>query len=212
MSEKKTKANESFYYKNPMIPLNLIEHDVEEACIALLNALRIDTENDHNTKHTAKRMAKMYVHEVLNGRFYSPPSITEFPNVKNIDQIYTVGPITVNSTCSHHFVPIIGQAWIGVLPNPDGRVLGLSKFKRITDWIFHRPQIQEEATEMLAEELLTILQPAGLAVVVRAQHLCISWRGVKDDAVMVTSSLHGAFKQDSTARAEFFNLIKGQEY
>lgn len=189
------------------------QNRVEDACRALLRALHIDMENDHNTKETAARMAKMYVKEVFAGRFEPKPQITDFPNVKNIDQVYTVGPIKIRSTCSHHFVPILGEAWIGILPHHDGRVLGLSKFKRLADWIFLRPQIQEEATEMLAEELQNTLEPRGLAVIVRAQHLCTVWRGVKDENMsMITSALRGVFKDDYKAKEEFFNLIKGQGF
>lgn len=188
-------------------------YDTVDACQNLLTALGIDTENDHNTQDTAKRMAKMYLYEVFAGRYEPKPSITSFPNTKNIDQIYVVGPIKIRSTCSHHFVPILGEAWIGILPHADGRVLGLSKFKRLADWIFLRPQIQEEATEMLAEELQNTLEPRGLAVIVRAQHLCTVWRGVKDENMsMITSALRGVLKEDIKAKEEFFNLIKGQGF
>lgn len=195
------------------IDVFFVQNRVEEACANLLAALLIDTHEDHNTKDTAKRMAKMYVKEVFAGRFTPKPEITDFPNVKNIDQVYTIGPIKIRSTCSHHFVPILGEAWIGILPHHDGRVLGLSKFKRLADWVFLRPQIQEEATEMLAEELQNTLEPRGLAVIVRAQHLCTVWRGVKDENMsMITSALRGVFKEDNKAKEEFFNLIKGQGF
>lgn len=187
---------------------------VEKACQGLLEALFIDTENDHNTKDTARRMAKMYVTEVFKGRYQPMPSITAFPNVKNVDQIYTVGPATIRSACSHHMVPIMGEAWIGILPEKtDGKVLGLSKFVRLAEWIFARPQIQEEGTEMLSDVIWEVVQPRGLAVVVRAAHMCMTWRGVREtQTTMVTSSMRGAFKEDAKAREEFFNLIKGQGY
>lgn len=187
---------------------------VEEACEALLKALLIDTVHDHNTKETARRMAKMYVCEVFRGRYEPMPEIKAFPNVKNVDQIYTVGPATIRSACSHHMVPIMGQAWIGILPHKvEGKVLGLSKFVRLSEWVFARPQIQEEATEMLSDVIEKALQPRGLALVVRATHLCMTWRGVREtETSMVTSSMRGAFKEDGVARSEFFNLIKGQGF
>ena len=186
----------------------------EKACESLLDALLIDWRNDHNTKDTPRRMAKMYITEVFKGRYDPMPEMRSFPNVKNVDQIYTIGPATIRSTCSHHMVPIMGQAWIGVLPETvEGRVLGLSKFVRLAEWVFARPQIQEEATEMLSDTIWEALQPRGLAIVVRAAHMCMTWRGVREtETTMVTSSMRGAFKEDAKAREEFFNLIKGQGY
>lgn len=186
---------------------------VTEACQALLDALLIDTCNDHNTKDTARRMAKMYITEVFKGRYTSRPKITAFDNVRNIDQVFVVGPTTIRSACSHHMVPIMGHVWFGVLPDKDGKVLGLSKFMRLADWVFSRPQIQEEATAQLADIVEEELKPRGLAIVVRANHLCTTWRGVQDkDVAMVTSDLRGAFNENATTRAEFFSLIKGLGY
>lgn len=189
---------------------------VEQACQALLDALLIDTEHDHNTKETAKRMAKMYVCEVFNGRYEPKPELKVFPNVKNLDQTYTLGPIDIRSYCSHHFVPIIGHAWVGILPESysnDGMLLGLSKLSRYANWIFKRPQIQEEATEMLCDAIQKAIKPKGMAVTVRARHLCMTHRGVKEhNTTMVTSALRGAIKDDGICRAEYFNLIKGQGF
>ena len=198
---------------NPLDPDRLLQQ-VEKSCEALLEALLIDWQHDHNTKDTPRRMAKMYITEVFKGRYTPMPEMKEFPNAKNVDQICTLGPITIRSTCSHHMVPIEGHAWVGVLPEAEnGKVLGLSKFVRLADWIFSRPQIQEEATEMLSDVICKALQPRGLAIVVRATHMCMTWRGVRETATsMVTSSMRGAFKEDAKAREEFFNLIKGQGY
>ena len=191
--------------------LKEIEQNVEKAMIDLLEALVIDTENDHNTMETAKRVAKMYVHEVFKGRYLPAPKITDFPNAKNLDQIYTIGPITVRSACSHHLVPIMGQAWIGVIPGE--RVIGISKFNRLTEWIMARPQIQEESTVQLADEIERIITPKALAVVVKAQHMCMSWRGVRDTgSSMTTSVMRGLFRNDIAAREEFLSIIKGQGF
>jgi GTP cyclohydrolase I len=191
----------------------ILHREVEEACENLLTALRIDWKNDHNTSDTPGRMAHMFISEVFKGRYEPMPDITTFPNVNNIDQIYTVGPITVRSACSHHVVPMMGQAWIGILPHKDGRIMGLSKFHRLTEWIFARPQIQEEATDQLGKLLEKTLHPRGLALVVRAEHFCMVWRGVRDPGTTMTSSfMRGVFKDDGNARNEFFNLIKGQGY
>ena len=191
--------------------LKEIQDNVEQAMVNLLDALVIDTENDHNTIETAKRVAKMYVHEVFKGRYLPAPKITDFPNAKNLDQIYTIGPITVRSACSHHLVPIMGQAWIGVIPNE--RVIGISKFNRLTEWIMARPQIQEESTVQLADEIERIITPKALAVVVKAQHMCMSWRGVRDTgSSMTTSVMRGLFRNDIAAREEFLSIIKGQGF
>lgn len=187
-----------------------VEHlqaEVEEKVKALLQALVIDTENDHNTQETAKRIAKMYLKEVFAGRYDAQPKITDFPNAKSLDQVYTLGPITVRSACSHHMVPITGRCWIGILPSD--RVIGISKFVRLANWVLARPQIQEEATVQLADIIEELIKPKGLAVVIEATHQCMTWRGVKEsETKMNTSVMRGAFRDEAETRAEFFRLIK----
>lgn len=189
---------------------NEVEHlqvEVEEKVKALLQALVIDTENDHNTQETAKRIAKMYLREVFAGRYDPQPKITDFPNAKSLDQVYTLGPITVRSACSHHMVPITGRCWIGILPSD--RVIGISKFVRLANWVLARPQIQEEATVQLADIIEELIKPKGLAVVIEATHQCMTWRGVKESETrMNTSVMRGAFRDEAETRAEFFRLIK----
>lgn len=188
-------------------------YPVEKACRKLLEALAIDTENDHNTKETAHRIAKMFLYELFKGRYEPMPNMTAFPNDKHIDQLIASGPIQVRSMCAHHFMPFIGQAWIGVLPDPDGKLLGLSKYARLTDWIFSRPTIQEESTEQLADKLEEIIQPHGLAVVVRAKHMCECMRGIKEpECTAVTTVLKGNFLTDPKAKSEFFDVIRGMGY
>jgi GTP cyclohydrolase I len=171
----------------------------------------VDTENDHNTQETAARVARMYVREVFRGRYEAPPKVTDFPNVKHLDEIYTVGPITVRSACSHHLVPITGQCWVGV--KPSDRVIGLSKFNRLVEWVMARPQIQEEAAIMLADTIEGLIKPQGLAVVIKAQHQCMTWRGVKDnDTHMVTSIMRGFFREDAKARQELMSILRGQGF
>ena len=117
-----------------------LKKEIEVKMQSVFDSLIIDTEHDHNTKETARRVAKMYVDEVFKGRYHPMPKVTDFPNAKELDEIYTLGPITVRSACSHHFVPIVGQAWIGIVPSD--RVIGISKFNRIVDWVMSRPHIQ----------------------------------------------------------------------
>ena len=120
--------------------LDQLEIEVAGKVRDLLRSLVIDIENDHNTEETAERVAKMYLHEVFKGRYHEQPKIASFPNVKQLDEIYTVGPISIRSACSHHLVPILGNCWIGIKPGE--RVIGLSKFSRVADWVFSRPHIQ----------------------------------------------------------------------
>jgi GTP cyclohydrolase I len=172
----------------------------------LLNALMIDTENDHNTRDTAARVAKMYVDEVFRGRYYPAPEITTFPNIDKNDDLYTLGPMVVRSACSHHLVPIEGKAWVALLPGE--KLIGISKLSRITEWFMSRPQIQEEAVEQIANWLEEHLQPRGLMVVVKARHLCMSWRGVKEpESVMTNSSCRGEFRSNPSLKAEALRLM-----
>jgi GTP cyclohydrolase I len=179
---------------------------VETRTHALLDALLIDTANDHNTEGTPKRMAKMFLHEVFRGRYDEPPKITTFPNVRQLDEMYVTGPITVRSFCSHHFLPFVGQAWIGVVPGE--YVLGLSKFNRIVDFFASRPQIQEELVVQIADFIQDTIKPQGLAVLIKAKHYCMVCRGVHEaDGVMSTSVLRGAIRNKPEARAEFMSLV-----
>jgi GTP cyclohydrolase I len=174
----------------------------------VLDSLVIDTDGDHNTHNTARRVAKMYLNEVFKGRYVHAPTITEFPNAEHLNELMIVGPITVRSACSHHFCPVIGKIWIGVLPNEHTNVIGLSKYARLAEWVMGRPQIQEEAVVQLADLIMEKTQPDGLAIVMEASHYCMAWRGVKDmDSKMINSVMRGVFLKDSTLRREFLALI-----
>ncbi len=182
--------------------------EVERKMQDVLDSLVIDTENDHNTDNTARRVAKMYVNEVFRGRYVQAPTITEFPNAEHLNELMIVGPITVRSACSHHFCPVIGKIWIGVMPNEHTNVIGLSKYARLAEWIMGRPQIQEEAVVQLADLIQQKTQPDGLAIVMEASHYCMAWRGVKDmDSKMINSVMRGVFLKDPNLRREFLSLI-----
>lgn len=182
--------------------------EVEEKMHGVLDSMVIDTKTDHNTRNTARRVAKMYLNEVFRGRYVEAPPITEFPNAERLNELMIVGPITVRSACSHHFCPVIGRIWIGVLPNEHTNVIGLSKYARLVDWVMGRPQIQEEAVVQLADLIMDKTQPDGLAIVMEASHFCMSWRGVKEmDSKMINSVMRGAFLKNSTLRREFLSLI-----
>ena len=188
--------------------LEALLDEVEIKMQGVLDSLVIDTEHDHNTGDTARRVAKMYLHEVFKGRYVQAPAITEFPNAEHLNELMIVGPITVRSACSHHFCPVIGKIWIGVLPNERTNVIGLSKYARLAEWVMGRPQIQEEAVVQLADLIQEKTQPDGLAIVMEASHFCMSWRGVKDmDSRMINSVMRGAFLKDPNLRREFLSLI-----
>lgn len=190
--------------------LDDLQVEVADRVRDLLHALVIDIENDHNTAETAERVAKMYLHEVFKGRYHHQPKVASFPNVKKLDEIYTVGPITVRSACSHHLVPIMGNCWIGIKPGE--RVIGLSKFTRVADWVFSRPHIQEEAVMILADEIERLCEPQGLGIIIKAQHYCMKWRGVKEPQTsMVNSVVRGDFRHDPSLKQEFFELVRQQE-
>ena len=182
--------------------------EVEIKMQGVLDSMVIDTARDHNTNNTARRVAKMYLNEVFKGRYVPAPTITEFPNVGHLNELMIVGPITVRSACSHHFCPVIGRVWIGVMPNEHTNVIGLSKYARLAEWVMGRPQIQEEAVLQLADLIQTKTQPDGLAIVMEATHFCMSWRGVKDmDSKMINSVMRGVFLKDMNLRREFLALI-----
>ncbi len=189
--------------------LEELKREVAQKMQAVLDALVIDTESDHNTSDTARRVAKMYVDEVFHGRYVPMPAVTAFPNASRVDELMIVGPIKVRSACSHHLCPIIGRVWVGLLPNESSDLIGLSKYVRICDWVMSRPQIQEEAVTMLANELHARVKPDALAIVMEADHFCMHWRGVKDDGAKMTSSvMRGAFLKDPDLRREFLSLLK----
>jgi GTP cyclohydrolase I len=188
-----------------------LDHLLDEVSAKMqtvLDSMVIDTQNDHNTQDTARRVAKMYLKEVFKGRYVEGPEVTEFPNAEHLNELMIVGPITVRSACSHHLCPVIGQIWIGVMPNEHTNVIGLSKYARLAEWIMGRPQIQEEAVVQLADLIQRKTQPDGLAIVMEASHFCMGWRGVKDmDSKMINSVMRGVFLKDANLRREFLSLI-----
>jgi len=188
--------------------LDALQTEVESKLQEVLDALVIDTTSDHNTRETAKRVAKMFLTEVFRGRYTPMPLVTEFPNIERLNELMIVGPITVRSACSHHLCPIIGQVWVGVMPNEHSALIGLSKYARLVDWVMARPQIQEEAVIQLADLLQEKMRPDGLAIVLKADHYCMQWRGVKDmDSKMVNSVMRGSFLKNPDLRREFLSLL-----
>lgn len=188
--------------------LEELQSEVEDKLRGVLESLVIDTDSDHNTRETARRVAKMYLTEVFRGRYAAAPPVTEFPNIESLSELMIVGPITVRSACSHHFCPIMGRLWIGLMPNQHSNLIGLSKYSRLAEWVMSRPQIQEEAITQVADLLADKVRPDGLAVVMEADHFCMHWRGVKDNETkMINSVMRGSFLKDPALRREFLSLL-----
>jgi GTP cyclohydrolase I len=179
--------------------------EVEGKMQGVLTSLVIDTETDHNTKETARRVAKMFVKETFSGRYRPAPKITSFPNM-GYKSLYTTGPISIRSTCAHHLQNIVGSCWVGIVPEEE--VIGLSKFNRLVHHICERPQIQEEMTTQIAEALKLYAKTDNIAVVVKAEHHCMSQRGVREhESDMSTAIMMGAFNTDPALKAEFYNIL-----
>ena len=204
-------ANDNIHKYVEPDELVALQEEVAQQMRGVLKALVIDTEHDHNTQDTARRVAKMYVAEVFAGRYQEAPPVTEFPNASRLNELMIVGPITVRSACSHHLCPIMGKIWVGVMPNESSNLIGLSKYARLVQWTMCRPQIQEEAIEQLATLLQEKMQPDGLAIVMEADHFCMQWRGVKDmDSKMVNSVMRGSFLKNADLRREFLALMSNR--
>lgn len=171
----------------------------------LFDILQIDHDNDHNTRDTPKRVAKMYVQELLKGRYNAPPPITDFENAVGYEGLIVTGPIEVRSTCAHHLMPIYGEAYIGILPSADGRIIGLSKYDRIVDHFCSRFQIQEELVQQIGTFIMEKTAPRGLAVRISAVHMCKTQRGIRAPhrSRMVNSAYFGELHTDAALRQEF---------
>ena len=185
--------------------LELLQNEVQNEMQRVLSSLVIDTEHDHNTKETAKRVAKMFLNETFGGRYVPEPRVTSFPNM-GYNNLYTTGPITIRSTCAHHLQNIVGKCWVGIFPEEE--VIGLSKFNRLVHHIAERPQIQEEMTTQIADKLVQYAKTPNVAVVVKAEHHCMTHRGVKEhDSDMTTAVMLGKFRDDPNLKTEFYNLM-----
>jgi len=174
----------------------------EQAAAAFLVALGVDLD----TESLAARMARAYA-EMFSPR---PFDLTTFPNDAGYDELIIARSIPVQSVCEHHLLPFVGVAHVGYLPGD--RILGLSKLARVVELFARRPQVQERLTQQVADWLQDQLAPRGVGVVVAAEHLCMTVRGVRAaGAITVTSALHGQLRSDAASRAEFFTLIASHE-
>ncbi len=178
----------------------------------VLDALGFDWRNDPNMSDTPNRVAKSFVDDLIVGCYTDQPKITAFENVNKYDGLVFQGNIDVMSICSHHHLPFIGHAHVAYLPDPNGKIIGLSKLNRTVEWFARRPQVQENLTQQIHDFLnITIEGNAGIAVMIEASHMCACVRGVKHDSTMMTSKLSGAFKDNPAVRDEFYNFVKRLE-
>ena len=189
--------------------LSQLEDELTGKFAEVLKTLIIDIENDPNSKDTPRRLAKMYLKEIFSGRYQPQPKATAFPNEG--DDKYTgmiVVRVEIKSVCAHHHQEISGIAYIGVIPN--GKVLGLSKYIRIAQWVARRGQLQEELTNQIANKIKLVAQTENVAVHIRAQHGCCTNRGIMaHDSTTQTTVLYGEFKE-SDVKKEFFDNINFQ--
>jgi GTP cyclohydrolase I len=193
-------------------PMNEAEREAMISAAALkleelFDILHIDHQNDHNTRDTPQRVAKMYVEEILQGRYTAPPRITEFDNAQAYDQLIVTGPLDVRSMCAHHLMPIYGHAYVGILPSAEGKIIGLSKYDRIVDYFASRLQIQEEMVKQIGQYIVDMTKPRGLAVRISAVHMCKTQRGVRATrrSRMVNTYYWGQLAESSDLKNEFLN-------
>lgn len=182
---------------------------IEEGVRLILKGIGEDLERD-GLKNTPSRVADMY-EEVFSGVGKDPASELDSTFDENHDEIIIIKDIPFYSVCEHHLVPFAGKAHIAYVPNKDGRIIGLSKLVRVLEIAARRPQVQERLTTTVADAIMRKINPRGVMVIVEAEHLCMSMRGVKKPGtITVTSAIRGLFRENPASRAEAMALIKGK--
>lgn len=180
---------------------------IRAAVVEMLSAIGDDPARD-GLQDTPRRIAEMYM-EIFEGLWVDPRKYLETVFAVAHDEMVILRNIPFYSMCEHHFLPFHGEAHVGYIP--DGRVVGISKLARVVEGFARRPQIQEQLTSQVAEAIMEVLKPDGVAVVIEAEHLCMTMRGVKKPGSrMVTSAMRGDFKQSAVTRGEFLSLVHGQ--
>jgi GTP cyclohydrolase I len=182
---------------------------IERAVREILLAIGEDPDRD-GLLETPARVARMY-EEIFEGMRQNPSEYLQTTFEADHDEMVLVRDITMYSACEHHLLPWIGKAHVAYIPNDDGRVTGLSKLARLVDAYAKRPQVQERLTSQIADELARSLQPKGVMVVIEAEHLCMTMRGIrKPGAVTVTSAVRGLFRESVATREEAMRFIQGR--
>ena len=182
---------------------------IEKAVREILEAIGENPDRD-GLQRTPERVANMYA-ELFSGLDSDPGTFLNITFEEGHDEMVMVRDIPFHSMCEHHLVPFIGQAHVAYIPNVDGRITGLSKLARLVEGFARRPQVQERLTSQIADTLERVLQPRGVLVVIEAEHLCMSMRGVrKPGATTATSAVRGLFRDDARTRAEGLAFIHGR--
>ena len=182
---------------------------IEKAVFNIIQAIGEDTQRSALLE-TPRRVAEMY-EEVFSGLREDPKQELEVGFEESHREMVILRDIPFYSMCEHHLLPFYGVAHVGYIPNKNGRVVGASKIARVVDILAKRPQIQERLTTQIADTIMEALQPDGVAVVVEAEHLCMTMRGIKKPGSnVITSATRGLFRQKAATRAEFLMLIKGK--
>lgn len=197
--------------ETPMTESEVTDEDkrkvIKSAVTDIMTVLGLDLSDD-SLAETPKRISKMYVDELYAGLDYENfPKITTIENKMEYDTMLLERHIAVKSTCEHHFVAFMGEAFVAYIPNE--KVIGLSKINRIVEFFARRPQVQERLTEQIFHTLCYLLETENVAVVIKASHFCVKLRGVEDvNSDTITSRLGGAFYEKEKLREEFYQAIK----
>ncbi len=179
---------------------------IERAVTEILLAVGEDPERD-GLRDTPARVARAMA-EQFGGLLLTPADVLTTVFDADHDEMVLVRDIELYSTCEHHLVPFIGRAHVGYIPNEKGQITGLSKLARLVDVYARRPQVQERMTSQIADALMNTLEPRGVIVIIEAEHLCMSMRGVrKPGAKTVTSAVRGCFLSSESTRAEAMSLL-----
>ncbi|MBT9130537.1 MAG: GTP cyclohydrolase 1 [candidate division WS2 bacterium] len=182
---------------------------IRQAVLMIIEAIGEDPLRE-GIKDTPERVAGMYA-EVFRGLEEDPRKYLQVQFGEAHDEMILLKDISFYSMCEHHLLPFMGRAHVAYIPQ-EGRVVGLSGLAQVVDCMARRPQMQERLTSQVADILMECLQPRGVAVVVEAEHLCMSMRGIKKPGtITITSAVRGIFRRDARTRGEFFSLIKGWE-
>lgn len=182
---------------------------IERHFHSIMEEMGLDMTDD-SLQGTPHRVAKMFIQEIFSGLDpKNKPKISVFENSYNYDKMLVEANISFNSTCEHHFLPIIGKAHIGYVSS--GKVIGLSKLNRIVDYYSCRPQVQERLIMQIFNELKSVLETDNVIVVMEATHLCVSSRGIKDESSFTSTIQYGGIFNEKENRNDFFNMIKPEK-
>jgi len=205
MTSAETPLRADAFHKSDAQKMAVIENHFQ----SIMEAMGLDMTDD-SLQGTPHRVAKMFIQEIFSGlNPANKPKISVFDNSYNYDKMLVEANISFNSTCEHHFLPIIGKAHIGYVSS--GKVIGLSKLNRIVDYYSRRPQVQERLIMQIFNELKLVLDTDNVIVVMEATHLCVSSRGIKDESSYTSTIQYGGVFNDKANRDDFFNMINKEK-